>query len=130
MGHEVYANNRSIASKTADGASRAAFPDVCWSPPPPSAGPLPTPYPNSVFARDIANGSKTVFIGGKEIAQRNKSWFATSTGDEGATPSLGRGIVSQQIKGRAFFTSWSMDVMVEGFNVCRHLDLVTHNHMG
>lgn len=130
MGHEVYANSRSVASKTADGVSRAAFPDVCWSPPPPAAGPVPTPYPNTVFARDITNGSKTVFIEGKEIAQRNKSWFATSTGDEAATFGLPRGIISHQIKGRAFFTSWSMDVMVEGYNVCRHLDWVTHNHSG
>jgi hypothetical protein len=61
MGHEVYANKRSIASKTAGGKAAAAFPDVCGSPPKPPKIGIPLPYPNTAFAKDTTNGSTTVF---------------------------------------------------------------------
>jgi hypothetical protein len=38
------------------------------------------------------------------------------------------GLVSHQIQGKVYFTSWSMDVKVEGQNVDRHLDRMTSNH--
>ena len=37
-------------------------------------------------------------------------------------------ISSKTIKGKAYFTSWSANVKVEGLNVCRHIDQMTHNH--
>jgi len=126
--NEVFANGLEVACKVADGKSVACFPDPCWSPPSPPAGPIVIPYPNTAFAKDLANGSKTVFISGKPVAQKNKSYFKTSTGNEPATRKYGMGLITHTIKGKAYFTSWSMDVKVEGFNVCRHTDLMTHNH--
>jgi hypothetical protein len=39
------------------------------------------------------------------------------------------GVVTHQITGKVYFNSWSMDVIIEGENSVRHLDLTTHNHM-
>lgn len=128
MQTHVYANAREIASKAADGKAVSAFPDPCWSPPPPNAGPVLIPYPNTVFARDITNGSATVFICGSEIALEDHSYFATSTGNEPATQAFNKGAKTGVIKGKAYFQSWSYDVIVEGRGVARHQDLTTHNH--
>ncbi|WP_338848505.1 DUF4150 domain-containing protein [Massilia sp. W12] len=128
METHVYANGNEISSKAADGKSAAATPDVCWSPPGPAAGPVPIPYTNTAFTKDLANGSTTVFICGTSVSLKDKSYFATSTGNEPATEQFQKGIVSGVIKGKAYFASWSADVKIEGFNVCRHVDLMTHNH--
>ena len=128
MQTHVYANGREIASKAADGKAVSAFPDPCWSPPPPSAGPVLIPYPNTVFARDITNGTQTVFICGTEVAMEDHSYFATSTGNEPATPAFQKGAKTGVIKGKAYFQSWSPDVVFEGRGVARHQDLTTHNH--
>jgi hypothetical protein len=80
------------------------------------------------MASDMTDGSKTVKVSGKEIMLKDKSYFKKSTGDEAATKSLGMGVVTHQIQGKVYFTSWSMDVKFEGENVVRHLDLTTHNH--
>ena len=126
MFHHVYANDRSIACKAGDGASRAAFPDTCWTPPQPS--PVPIPYPNTAYAKDLTNGIRTVVIQGTEVAKRDVSYFETSTGDEPATSSCGQGLLTGVIRGKAYFFAWSMNVKAEGMNVGRHLDLMGHNH--
>jgi 5-methylcytosine-specific restriction endonuclease McrA len=128
MSCEVYANGMSIACKAADGKTVAAFPDVCFTPPLTPATPpgVPIPYPNTGFASDTTNGSKTVQISGQEVMLKNKSYFKQSTGDEaGSAPK--KGIVTSQIRGKVNFESWSMDVKFEGENVPRHLDLTGHN---
>lgn len=127
MPHFVFANGNEIATKSADGASIACQPDVCFSPGAPMPG-VPVPYPNSVFARDLDNLSRTVFIKGTGAAREDKSYFSTSYGDEPATPGLKKGAISGKIQGRAYFKSWSMDVKFEGAGVARHMDTVTHNH--
>lgn len=126
----VYANNQEIASKAVGGSgvSSNAFPDPCWSPPAPSAGPIVVPYPNTCEATHITNGTATVFILGKEVGIADESYFSTSTGDEGATQAFNKGVATGVIKGKAYFTQWSPDVIFEGWGVPRHLDLVTHNH--
>jgi Domain of unknown function (DUF4150)/GHH signature containing HNH/Endo VII superfamily nuclease toxin 2 len=129
MANQVYANGMEIACKSASGKTVAAMPDVCLSPPSPPAGPIPIPYPNTAFASDTIDGSKTVQISGQEIVLKDKSTFKKSTGDEAATKSLGMGVVSHQIQGKVNFTSWSMDVKIEGENAARHLDLTLHNEM-
>ena len=129
MANNVFANGREIACKAADGKSICAFPDVCFTPPQTPATPpgVPIPYPNTVFAKDSAQGSKKVKISGKEVMLKNKSYFKTSTGNEaGSAPK--KGIMTSKIKGKAYFNAWSMDVKIEGQNVVRHLDLTTHNH--
>lgn len=128
MANDVYANGREISCKAADGKSICAFPDVCLTPPPPPAGYIPVPYPNTAFASDATNGSRTVQISGKEVMLKNKSYFKKSTGDEAATRGSPMGVLTHTITGKAYFTSWSMDVKIEGENVDRHLDLTTHNH--
>lgn len=126
MSSTVYANDRSICCKAGPGASYAASPDTCWTPPQP--GPVPIPYPNTSYSTDLTNGTKTVFIEGTEVAKKDVSYFATSTGDEPATSSCGQGIATGVIKGKAYFFSWSMNVKAEKHNVCRHIDMMGHNH--
>ncbi len=130
MQTHVYANHEEIACKAVgnDGVSPQAFPDTCWSPPGPPAGPVAIPYPNTCFAGSITNGTRTVFIGGQEIAIEDHSFFATSTGNEAATEAFGKGVATGVITGKAYFTQWSFDVVFEGFGVPRHTDLVSHNH--
>ena len=130
MPHHVYANDNEIASKSADGKSPVAFPDVCISPGPPvPPSGIPVPYPNTCFAKDLTKISKTVFIKKKGAALENHSYFSKSIGDELATDPLKKGVVSGALKGKCYFQSWSMNVKIEGKGVARHMDLVTHNHL-
>lgn len=129
MSNEVYANGNEVSCKAAAGKSIAAFPDVCFTPPLTPATPpgVPIPYPNTGMASDTSGGSKTVQISGKEVMKKDSSYFKTSTGDEaGSAPK--KNVITSKIKGKCYYTAWSMDVKVEGENVVRHLDLMTHNH--
>ena len=129
MSKNVYANGMEVACKAGDGKVIASFPDVCLSPPSPPAGPIPVPYPDTSFSKDMQDGSKSVQIGGAEIMLKDQSFFQTSPlGDEAATKSFGSGVVSHVITGKTYFAAWSMDVKFEGLNVDRHLDLTTSNH--
>lgn len=125
MGDTVFANSRSIACKASGGKAAAAFPDVCLTPPPPPTGPLPVPYPNTVLASDLKDGSKRVLIAGKPVFLEDRSIFGTSSGDEAGTQ--GGGVVTHKTKGTAQFVSWSDDVLFEGKGVPRHLDMTIHN---
>lgn len=131
MANEVFANGREISCKSGDGKSICEFPDVCMTPPTSPATPagVPVPYPNTGFSRDTTSGSRTVKIDNKEIMLQNQSYYKTSTGDEAgcATPAK-KGIITGTIKGKIYFISWSMDVMIENKNAVRHLDMTTHNH--
>ena len=129
MGDPVFANGREVSSKSMGGKSIAQFPDVCFTPPQTPATPtgVPIPYPNTARASDTIEGSTTVQIGGEQVMLKDKSNFKTSSGDEaGAAPK--KGLMSSTNKGGAFFISWSMNVLVEGENAVRHLDMTTHNH--
>jgi Domain of unknown function (DUF4150) len=128
MAHHVYANGQEIVAKAGDSKTIANFPDVCGSPPTPAKIGVPVPYPNSAFAKDTTNGSKTVFINGKPIMQRDKSFLKTSTGNEPATKAFKKGILTGVIKGKLYFKSWSMNVFIEGYNADRHHDFTTNNH--
>jgi len=128
MPHHVYANNNEIATKSADGKSTAAAPDVCFTTPPSVAAGTPVPFTNTCEAKDITNGSKTVFMKRGEVALEDKSFFKKSTGDEGATDVHKKGIISGKITGKCYFIGWSPNVKVEGLCVARHMDSVTHNH--
>jgi hypothetical protein len=129
MSNEVYANCNEIACKSGDDKVIASFPDVCLSPPSPPAGPIPVPYPDTSFSKDMQNGSKTVMIDGKEVMLKDQSFYKTSPlGDEAATNGLGAGVISHVITGKTYFVAWSMDVKFEGQNVDRHLDMTTSNH--
>jgi hypothetical protein len=129
MANQVYANMMEVSCKAAEGKSVCAFPDVCFTPPQTPATPpgVPIPYPNTGLASDCVDGSTTVQISGQEVMLKNKSYFKKSSGDEaGNAPK--KGVITSQITGKVYFTMWSMDVKIEGENVDRHLDLMTHNH--
>lgn len=128
MTNEVFVNDREVACKAGEGKSVASFPDVCYTPPRTQGSPrgIPVPYPNTAYAKDTANGSKTVMITGKQVALKDKSYFKTSTGNEAGCAD--KGIKTGKIKGKAYFISWSMNVFIESYNVCRHMDMMTHNH--
>lgn len=129
MGCDVFANNNEISCKAGDNKVIAQMPDVCMSPPSPPAGPIPVPYPATSFSKDMQNGSKTVTIKGKEVMLKDSSFFKSSPlGDEAATRSFGGNLVSHVITGKTYYAAWSMDVMFEGLNVPRHLDLTTSNN--
>lgn len=128
METHVYANGKEFCSRAADGTAKAAGPDPCWSPPPPDKGPRQVNYRNTAYASSLQNGSSTVFVCGSPIAKKDISFLATSTGNEAATFLFGMGVKTHVIKGRAYFVKWSDDVKIEGLNVCRHQDAMTHNH--
>ncbi len=90
MGCNVYANGNEISCKAGGNKVIAAMPDVCMSPPSPPAGPIPIPYPDTSFSKDMKNGSKSVKITSKEVMLKDKSYFKSSPlGDEAATRSFG-----------------------------------------
>lgn len=129
MGCEVYANNNEIACKAGGNKVIGDMPDVCLSPPSPPAGPVPVPYPNTSFSKDMKGGSKKVKIKGKEVMLKDKSFYKTSPlGNEAATRSFGGNVVSHVITGKTYFLAWSMDVKFEGKNVDRHLDITMSNN--
>ena len=129
MGCDVFANGSEISCKAGAGKVIASFPDVCLTPPPPPAGPIPVPYPDTSFSKDMKNGSKSVKIKGKEVMLKDKSFYKTSPlGDEAATKGQGAGVVTHVITGKTYFNAWSMDVKFEGKNVDRHTDITTSNH--
>ncbi len=129
MANDVFANGREISCKRADGKSICAFPDVCFTPPENPATPpgVPVPYPNTGFASDTTDGSRSVKISGKEIMLKNKSYFKKSTGDEAGCAAK-KGFITSTNRGKVYFIAWATDVKVESENVVRHLDLTTHNH--
>jgi hypothetical protein len=77
MADDVYANSNEIASNSTMNKVTAAFPDVCLSPPSPPAGPIPVPYPNSSFSKDLRDGSQTVKLAGKPAALAQQSYYKT-----------------------------------------------------
>jgi len=129
MSHNVFANTWQIAAKSGMNKSIARFPDVCLSPPGPPAGPLPIPYPDTSFSTDLKQGSQTVKIGRKPAALAQQSYYKPSLlGNESATRAFGASVITHQITGKTYFQAWSMDVKIEGKNVCRHIDITTSNH--
>ena len=121
MGVTVGVNNLSVVHKSSNGVT-IAFPDICKTPTP--GGPVPIPYPNVAKSSDTAKGSKKVKMDGNPICTKDSN-FMMSTGDEAG--SAGGGVISNKIKGKAEFVSFSFDVKVEGKNVTRAFDLMLHN---
>jgi hypothetical protein len=121
MSVTVGVNGMSVVHKSSGGVTQA-FPDVCKTPSP--AGPVPIPYPNIAQSSDTADGASTVFSDGEPTCVKSSN-FRMSTGDEAG--SAGGGVASNKIKGKAEFVNFSFDVMFEGKNVTRAMDLMLHN---
>jgi hypothetical protein len=126
MADNVFINGRAAAHAGSLGKS-VAFPDVCLCPPSPPSGPIPTPLVNTAVAADLAGCAATVTIEGNRAAHA-RSFVAKSTGDEVAQ-STGGGVISHTTQGKAYFQTFSMNVMIENQPAVRHLDLVTNNHL-
>jgi hypothetical protein len=114
-------NGLTAVHKKSDGISTAT-PDVCLTPAPP-APPIPVPYVNIAFSKDLADQARTVFSDGEGIALSDSN-FSVSTGDE---PGTVGGVVSGVNLGKAIFLNYSMDVFAEGKNVCRLSDPMLNN---
>lgn len=117
----VFANTRSVVHKGDSLTNVCAIPDVCKTPTP--GGPIPIPYINIAFNRNLTKGTKKVRIAGNAIAIA-KSKLSTSTGDEPGT--LG-GIVSGKFKGKMAWGTSSPNVKAEGKGVVRFMDITLHN---
>jgi hypothetical protein len=126
MADNVFINGRAAVHAGSMGKS-VAFPDVCLCPPSPPSGPIPTPLVNTAVAADLDGCAATVTVEGNRIAHL-QSFVAKSTGDEVAQ-STGGGIISHTTQGKAYFQTFSMNVMIENQPAVRHLDLVTNNHL-
>lgn len=124
MGLTVYAEGMGLFHKGSGGQGIAPG-DVCLSPPPPPAGPVPVPYVNSLMASDLSNGSKTVKVDGEPTALEDQSEISTSMGDEPGTQ--GGNVITHKTKGKGFFSLWSFTVKFEGKGVCRHGDMMGQN---
>jgi uncharacterized Zn-binding protein involved in type VI secretion len=120
----VFAENMGLFHKGSNGKGIAPG-DVCLTPPPPPAGPVPVPYVNVASAGDLTKGSESVKIDGESTALEDQSECSTSTGDEPGTQ--GGNVVTHKTKGKAFFQLWSFTVKVEGKGVGRHGDLMGQN---
>ncbi len=123
MAVTVGVDGMSVVHAASNGITQA-FPDVCKTPAPPAPF-VPVPYPNIAQSSDTASGTSTVLSDGNPTCVKDSN-FSTSTGDEGGT--AGGGIVSGKIKGIAEFVNFSFDVMFEGKNVARAMDLMLHNN--
>jgi hypothetical protein len=125
MADTVFVNGMSAVHAGSPGQTMC-FPDINLCPPTPPAGPIPMPLPNIALGADLQGGASSVTIGGNPMAKQS-SFLAKSTGNEPAQPT-GGGVVSHVIQGKAYFTSFSVDVSIEGEPATRHLDMMTHNH--
>jgi uncharacterized Zn-binding protein involved in type VI secretion len=120
----VFAENMGLFHKGSNGQGIAPG-DVCLTPPPPPAGPVPVPYVNVASASDLSKGSTTVKIDGEPTALEDNSECSTSTGDEPGQQ--GGNVITHKTKGKASFKLWSFTVKIEGKGVCRHGDPMGQN---
>lgn len=117
MGLTINVNSLTLCHKGSGGVVVATVPDVCKTPSP--SGPVPIPYPNTAFSKDLVKGSKKVTAdGGNSIAIKG-SEFSMSIGDE---PGTAGGVKSGVNKSVASWISFSPNVKIEGKNACRLSD--------
>ena len=123
MAVTVNVNGLSLVHKGSDGISIATLPDVCKTPTP--GGPVPIPYPNITFSRDLANGTTTVTADGGNMIAIDGSESSVSTGDE---PGVAGGVKSGVNKDKSTWLTYSFDVKIEGKGACRLTDKKLHNN--
>ena len=85
------------------------------------------PLPNVAFAKNMKKESRSVFIRKKGLAKKDKSYLANTIGDQESMPTPKKGFISGKVGGKAYYTSWSENVKVEGKNVWRHVDRMRQN---
>lgn len=122
MAVTINVNNLSLCHQGSGGVSTATLPDVCKTPTP--GGPVPMPYPNIAFSRDLARGTRTITADGGHMCANYGSRFSRSTGDAPGT--LG-GVKSGTVGAEATWITYSFDVRLEGKGACRLTDKMFHN---
>ncbi|MGQ8630592.1 DUF4150 domain-containing protein [Agrobacterium sp. DKPNP3] len=120
MKETIRINGITLCHKNSKGYVRSTLPDVCLTPP----KPLPVPYTNTAFARDLADGTTTVFSHGGAMNGVRGSRFAKSIGDE---PGSSGGVKSGTHLHEATFLSWSPNVFMQGRAVTRLTDKMLLN---
>ncbi|MBU2510295.1 DUF4150 domain-containing protein [bacterium] len=110
------ANGLSIVHKGSKGKAISTIPDVCCIPGP--NGKIPITFMNKAESKDLSGGTVTVKVDGESVAVMG-SMISQSTGD--AAGVLG-GVVSGSTQDKAFFISWSPDVIFEMRPVVRKTD--------
>ena len=118
MAATVGANGMTVVHATSGGVL-VTTPDVCKIPVPP----VFVPFPNIALSLHTVAGTKTVFCDGNSTCIRS-SMFLRSSGDE---PGVLGGVLSKVNMAMAEFVGFSFDVMMEGQNVPRALDLMVSN---
>ncbi|MBI4954577.1 MAG: DUF4150 domain-containing protein [Myxococcales bacterium] len=115
----VAVNGRTVVHQQSGGVS-VAFPDVCLTP----HANLPIPYANVGLSKYAAATAASVFCDHQPVMKAS-SYFSETLGDE---PGTGGGIISGRVKGKASFSNFSFDVLIEGEPTPRALDPMVHNH--
>ncbi|OJH42369.1 DUF4150 domain-containing protein [Cystobacter ferrugineus] len=123
MSLTININNLTLCHKGSDGISMATLPDVCKTPMP--GGPVPIPYPNIAFSRDLKKGTTTIIADGGHMCANYGSEFCKSTGDE---PGTVGGVKSGTFTKEATWITYSFDVKFENKGACRLTDKMFHNH--
>ena len=118
MKETVAVNGLTLCHKHSDGWVRSTLPDVCKAPV------APVPFTNVAFAKDLADGTTTVFSHGGAMNGVKGSRFSKSIGDE---PGVGGGVISGVNLHEATFLSWSPNVFMEGRPVTRLTDRMLLN---
>ena len=121
MSSTVVVNGLSVCHKGSKGVTIATLPDVCKTPTP--GGPIPLPYTNIAFSKDLAKGSTSVKADGESIAIRG-SEFSMSIGDD---PGTAGGVISGVNKSKATWLLFSPNVKVQKKNACRLTDKMLMN---
>src|SRR5271170_2736161 len=96
-------NALTVVHAKSGGVATSGPPDVCNTPS--AVGPVPIPYVNIAFSKDLENGSTSVSVDGLPVALKDSD-FSTSYGDE---PGVAGGIISGVNMGIAKFMNYSME---------------------
>ncbi len=104
------------------------FPDVCITPIPSPAGPIPTPlpYPNTSESATCPDPAVNVLAECMPVINQMSS-IAVSEGDDTGVEG---GIVSHDISGETVFILGSLTVMADGLPIQRLTSITGQNAMG
>lgn len=109
---------------TKQGGTCFAFPNVCWTPAPPSPSPMAVPYPSVGQLNAASRTASKVLAGGFEVVTTD-SEIPSTTGDSAGTT----GVKSTQlVGGKVTFPVGSSSVFAESKAVVRLGDPTSQNN--
>ena len=116
-------NGLSLVHRSSSGVTTVTVPDVCLTPSP--GGPVPVPYSNVAFSKDLSGGTATVTADAGNMCAISGSEFSCSNGDEAGTSG---GVASGTFMKESTWITYSFDVKLEGQGACRLTDKMFQNH--